>query len=136
MTWNLKNVALEPAYAGKRRTASKMDMEPVIAGVRIRLRQQITISDEMYETNKVRIAICIKHGVLTAVSSEPDTKPAMKAAPPKVAATPDPVETPTPEPEPAPELPPAPTPAPPKAEEKAPAPSRKSSKKSSKKGSK
>lgn len=134
MPWNLKNVALDPAFAGKRRCAAKMEMEPVIAGARIRLRGQVTISDEMYEINKDRIDTCVKHGVLTAISSEP----AKKAAP-KKAATPDPVEpspAPEPEPEPAPEPPPAPTPAPPAAEEKAPAPSRKSSKKSSKKGNK
>lgn len=97
MPWNLKNVALDPAYAGKRRIAAKMDMEPVIAGKRIRLRQQVTISDELYEINKVRIDTCVKHGVLTAASSSPDKKAAPVAAPepelePELEPVPEPEE--------------------------------------------
>lgn len=70
MPWTLKNVALEAAYAMKRRVAPKMDMEPVIAGQRIRLRQQIVINDELYACNKQRIDKNVGHGVLTATNSE------------------------------------------------------------------
>jgi Fe-S oxidoreductase len=99
MPWTLKNVALDPAFAMQRRIATKMEMEPTLAGVRIRLRQQITINDEMYERNKVRIVRLVAQGVLTAVSSSPAKKPA-------------PPETVAPEPTPAPEPAPAPAPAP------------------------
>jgi len=126
MPWNLKNVSLDPAFAARRRSAAKMDMEPVIAGTRIRLRQQVTISDELYEINKVRIAQCIAHGVLTAKESG-----AQGAAKPAPVAKP----APKPEPLPAPEL--SPTPAPFEPDEETPVeiptPPRK---KKSKKGSK
>lgn len=132
MPWNLKNVALDPAYAGKRRMAAKMDMEPVIAGRRVRLRQQVTISNELYEINKDRIDTCVGHGVLTATS----TSSGKEAAP---VAPPAPKPVPLPEPEPTPKPPTAPTPAPPKdAEVKTPVPGKRkaSKKKPSKKGSK
>lgn len=115
MPWNLKNVALDPAFAGKRRTAAKMDMEPVIAGTRIRLRQQVTISNELYDVNKDRIDACIKNGVLTAVPTEPSKlSPVEAAAPEPPAPEPPPLPEllapepePTPEPESAPEVDPA-----------------------------
>ena len=68
MPWKLTNVALDPTYAQKRRmaTAARLEMEPVIAGNRLRLRQVVTISDRLYEANKTRIDLFEKMGVLTA----------------------------------------------------------------------
>lgn len=66
MPWNLKNVATDPLRAMGRRMSSKLEMEPVIGGRRIRLRQSITISDKQYEINKTRIERLVKGGVLEA----------------------------------------------------------------------
>jgi hypothetical protein len=74
MPWTIKNVSLDPAYAMLRRKAAKMDMEPVIASKRVRLRQQITISDELYSVNADRIALHKKNGVLVAIPSGPSLR--------------------------------------------------------------
>ena len=105
MSWKLTNVSLDPSYAMKRRTAARMEMEPVIGEGRIRLNQSVDISDEAYEVNKARIALCVSQGVLTAESSTPVVK--------KPVIVPDPVvESPSPSPEPAPEPAPEPIPEP------------------------
>jgi len=110
MPWELENVALNPTHAMKRRVAPRMEMEPTIAGVRIRLRQKLTISDESYATNKVRIDLCVKQGVLTAKRSGSQAPKQESTAP--VAPTPEaPVEAPE-EPETTPEPPPLPEPVP------------------------
>lgn len=110
MSWKLTNVSLDPSYAMKRRTAARMEMEPVIGGGRIRLNQSVDISDEAYEVNKARIDLCVEHGVLTAESSAPVVeKPAIVPDPPVVES---PSPSPEPEPEPAPEPEPEPEPKP------------------------
>jgi outer membrane biosynthesis protein TonB len=105
MSWKLTNVSLNPSYAMKRRTASRMEMEPVIGEGRIRLNQSVEISDEAYEVNKAKITLCVNHGVLTAVSSTPAVKaPVVKRVevlPPPPA--PEPESEPAPEPKPEPE---------------------------------
>ena len=75
MSWKLTNVSLNPAYAMQRRTASRMEMEPVIGDGRIRLNKSVTISDETYEASKAKITLCVAHGVLTAESSAPVSAP-------------------------------------------------------------
>ena len=83
MPWSLKNVALDPAYAMQRRVAPKLDMEPVLAGGRIRLRQQITITDEEYAGNVERIASHVKNGVITCTRLGPeDDAPTTEPEPP------------------------------------------------------
>ncbi len=100
MSWKLTNVSLEPAHAMKRRTAARMEMEPVIGAGRIRLNQSVTISDEVYEASKAKIDLCVKQGVLTAESSAPVVKKVEAPAPPP---PPEPEPEPAPEPEPEPE---------------------------------
>ena len=137
MPYTLKNVALDPAFAVKRRTASKMEMEPALAGTRIRLRQTITISDELYERNETRIQQLCDQGVLQVVGAKAAPKKESKVAEPLPAPelVPEPVPEPEPEPipEPAPEPAPEPKPEPePKAAEEKPTPKKRKSKKGSK----
>lgn len=109
MSWKLTNVSLDPVHAMKRRTAPRMEMEPVIGEGRIRLNQSVTISDEAYEVNKARIDLCVAQGVLTAESSAPVAAP---IAIEEVVAPSPPPPAPEPEPEPAPEPVPEPEPEP------------------------
>ncbi len=62
----ITNVATDHAYALKRRMASRLEMEPYIAGERLRLRTSRILSDEQYETNKDLIALHENNGVLTS----------------------------------------------------------------------
>lgn len=64
MPVKITNVSQDPAYAMKRRTASRLQMEPVIAGERLRLRQSRILTDEQAEANKDWLAECERGGVL------------------------------------------------------------------------
>jgi hypothetical protein len=100
MSWKLTNVSLDPQYAMKRRTASRMEMEPVVAGIRIRLNQSTVISDESYEVNKDKISLCVSHGVLTAENSAPVVEKKVPVVEKKVEAPTPPPPPPEPKPEP------------------------------------
>ncbi len=65
MSYKIINVSLEHQHALKRRMASRIQMEPVIAGERLRLRQSRILTDEQYEINKDLLLQCEKDGVIT-----------------------------------------------------------------------
>ncbi len=119
MPYKITNVSLDPAYELKRRQASRLQMEPVIAGGRLLLRQSRILTDEQYAANTDWLAENVRNGVLKVekVDGEgkvTDEKP-VTPEPPKVHQEPPPdlTEPPPPVvPEPPVELPPAP-PAPP-----------------------
>jgi hypothetical protein len=62
--YEIKNVALDYRYEMARRVAPLLEMEPTIAGKRIRLRCSEKITNEQFEHNKDRIAIYVKQGVI------------------------------------------------------------------------
>jgi outer membrane biosynthesis protein TonB len=104
MPWKITNVSLDAAHAMKRRTAkaARLEMEPVIAGARLRLKKTMTISDDLYEVNKTRLIHFEAQGVITFEKIDKTShKPAVKAKPAKA----EPVKAPEPKKA---ELPPTP----------------------------
>lgn len=65
MPYKITNVSLEHQHTLKRRMASCLQMEPIVAGKRLMLRQSTTITDEQYKINKDNLAKHISDGVLT-----------------------------------------------------------------------
>jgi hypothetical protein len=74
MPCKITNVATDHAYALKRRMAARLEMEPVIAGERLRLRASRILTDEQFLNNKDLIALHERNGVLTSELSEDATK--------------------------------------------------------------
>jgi hypothetical protein len=148
MPLKITNVALDPAFALKRRMAksARLEMEPLIAGQRLRLRQSMTISDEQFRNNEERLHRYWDMGVIhiEEASDRPSGAAPKAPAPPPLPKIEEPEPEPVTLPEPEPELPvtvepeieweepPAEEPEP----EPAPAPKATKKKKSSKKGSK
>lgn len=64
MSYKLKNTALDHTKRFLHRTASKMQMEPVIGGRRLRIRSSMIISDEIFEHNKANLALWRGWGVV------------------------------------------------------------------------
>jgi len=97
MPYKIWNTALDPSCRLAQRKAAKMQMEPVIAGRRLRLRESMEISDKLFEINKGNIELNKKHGVVDwkkvgaekapaeAKKVEPDKKPVTPPAPPATA---------------------------------------------------
>lgn len=120
MPVKITNVSQDPAYAMKRRTASRLQMEPVIAGERLRLRQSRILTDEQAEANKDWLAECERGGVVTIErdGEKVPTLPTAEAkAPVETTAPTDPAPFIAPPPaagnEPTLKLPPLPEPTPP-----------------------
>lgn len=85
MPVKITNVSQDPAYAMKRRTASRLQMEPVIAGERLRLRQSRVLTDEQAAANTDWLAECERAGVII-IERDGETK--LQTQP--VLAVPDP----------------------------------------------
>ncbi len=64
MSYKLINTALDHTKRFLHRTASKMQMEPVIGGRRLRIRSTMIISDEIFEHNKANLALWRGWGVV------------------------------------------------------------------------
>lgn len=64
MPVKITNVSLNHEHAMKRRTASRLQMEPVIAGERLRLRSSRILTDEQYEINKKLLEDNVNGGVV------------------------------------------------------------------------
>lgn len=64
MSYKIKNTALDPTKRFLHRTASKLQMEPVLAGRRLRLRTSMVISDELFEHNKPNLNLWKGWGVV------------------------------------------------------------------------
>lgn len=71
MPYKITNVSLEHQHSLKRRTATRLQMEPLVAGKRLMLRQSITISDEQYEINKADLEQYVKDGIVSVESTMP-----------------------------------------------------------------
>jgi hypothetical protein len=87
MPVKITNVSLDPAYALKRRQASKLQMEPVIAGDRLRMRQSRVLTDEQVAANKEWLAELERAGVVKMESDQaaaPPSPPAPAPEPPKM----------------------------------------------------
>jgi len=65
MSYKLKNTALDHDKRFLHRKASKMQMEPVIGGRRLRIRQSMVISDELFEHNRANLELWNKWGVVS-----------------------------------------------------------------------
>ena len=65
MPYKIINASLHHQHALKRRTATRMYMEPLVAGKRLMLRQSVIISDEQYAINKADIDQYVKDGIVT-----------------------------------------------------------------------
>lgn len=65
MPIKINNVSLDPAFAMKRRMASRLQMEPVIAGERLRLRQSRTLTDDQVAANVQWLAELERGGVIS-----------------------------------------------------------------------
>lgn len=100
MPVKITNVSQDHAYAMKRRTAARLQMEPVIAGERLRLRSSRVLTDEQVKANVEWLAENERGGVITI---EPMGDTPLDVLLP--ASPPEPVAPLEPEP-PAPELPP------------------------------
>ena len=135
MPWKIRNTVLDPSRAMKHRRAARLSTEPMVCGRVLRIRTEMTISDEQYEAGKAHIEACIEQGVISAeqIGGAPKAPKAEAAPPPapEPEPTPEPESEPTPEPEPEPEPAPEPPPAEP---EPAPAASEKSKSRRRKKG--
>lgn len=64
MSYKITNTALDHTKRFLHRTASKMQMEPVLAGRRLRIRSSMVISDELFEHNKPNLELYRSWGVL------------------------------------------------------------------------
>lgn len=73
MPYKVTNVSLEHQHSLKRRTATRLQMEPIIVGKRLLLRQSVLLSDMQYLINKDILDQCVKDGVITVESTEPTT---------------------------------------------------------------
>ena len=115
MPYKITNVALDHRFAAKRARAQRLQMEPIVAGKRLRLRGSVVLSDKLYEHNKKVLKECCDAGVLTVdpVGGAPAPKdppaPAVVEEPAPVVEevveaapelTPEPEVTPEPAPEP------------------------------------
>lgn len=65
MSYKLKNTALDHDKRFLHRRASKMQMEPVIGGRRLRIRQSMVISDELFEHNRANLELWQRWGVVS-----------------------------------------------------------------------
>lgn len=65
MPYKIINASIHHQHALKRRTATRLYMEPLVAGKRLMLRQSVVISDEQYALNKADIDQYAKDGVVT-----------------------------------------------------------------------
>jgi hypothetical protein len=64
MSYRIWNTALDHTKRFLHRKASKMQMEPVLAGRRLRLRSSMTISDELFDHNKANLELYKGWGVV------------------------------------------------------------------------
>lgn len=64
MSYRLKNTSLDHTKRFLHRRASKMQMEPVIGGRRLRIRSSMLISDELFEHNKANLELWRGWGVV------------------------------------------------------------------------
>ena len=71
MPYKVTNVSLEHQHALKRRTAARMQMEPIVAGKRLLLRQSVTLTDEQYAINKKDLEQFVREGIVTVESTMP-----------------------------------------------------------------
>lgn len=78
MSYRIKNTALDHTKRFLHRRAHKMQMEPVLAGRRLRLRTSMVISDELFEHNKANLELYKRWGVVEWEQLGGDGKPAMK----------------------------------------------------------
>jgi hypothetical protein len=62
--YKLTNVATDHRFAMQRRTAPRLQMEPLIGSMRLRLGKSLLIPDAFFERNKVEIEKHKRHGVL------------------------------------------------------------------------
>lgn len=60
----IKNTALDPSKSLLHRTASKMEMEPMINGQRLRLRTSVDVPEEWANKNRDYLEKLIKQGVI------------------------------------------------------------------------
>lgn len=91
MSYRIKNTALDHNKRFLHRKAAKMQMEPVIAGGRLRLRSSMVISDELFAHNKANLELWKSWGVVEwekvgeekapVVDVENDKKPEETAPP-------------------------------------------------------
>lgn len=104
--YRLTNTALEPSKANRVRIAPKLEMEPTIAGQRLRLRTSRILSQAQFDNNKAFLEKLEAQGVVSVVplevtsvpipgvSTEPnrggDMFPEEEEAAPQVEATPPP----------------------------------------------
>jgi hypothetical protein len=64
MSYKVWNTALDHSKAILRRRAPKLQMEPIIAGIRLRIRQSMVITDEQYVVNEPNLKLYKSWGVL------------------------------------------------------------------------
>ena len=81
MTVRLKNTALDRLKHVQHRTAPRLEMEPSIAGARVRLNSTLDITDESYAQNKALIDGHVNHGVLEVIFLDGAPAEARKAPP-------------------------------------------------------
>jgi hypothetical protein len=131
--YKLTNVSTDFRYAAQRRTAPRLQMEPMIGSTKLRMGKSLKISDAHFKRNESSINMHKRHGVLVYEQLSVDDPsqaeaPAIEIAGPPVSgenavveSTAAVVETPTPA-EPVEEVvevaPPAPPPVPEVVEEK------------------
>lgn len=88
MSYKLKNTALDHAKRSLHRVAPRLQMEPVVAGRRLRLRASFVISDEVFEHNKANLELWKKWGVVDwekiGEAKQPEAKVEENEAPPPV----------------------------------------------------
>ena len=65
MSYKIRNTALDHDKRFLHRRAHKMQMEPVLAGRRLRLRSSMVISDENFDHNKANLELYKRWGVVT-----------------------------------------------------------------------
>jgi len=98
--YTLINVALDHRYELKRRQAAALEMEPTVAGERLRLGAKRTLTDSQFKADEQRISKYEKQGVLI-VRRTPDASSVTAPSPKTEAAAsvaPAPTEDPKPEP--------------------------------------
>lgn len=121
MPYKITNVATDHRFAALRARASRLQMEPIVAGKRLRLRSSVVLSDEQFKHNEANIKKACDDGVITVDNLSGAKAPPKKEETPAPAPEPVKAEEPKEDPalvsEPAPELTEEP-----KAEEPAPEP--------------
>jgi type IV secretory pathway VirB10-like protein len=84
--WKITNTSMDRSKALLHRTAPKLEMEPIVAGKRLRMRQTMTISDHEYEHDKAHLEQHVRAGSIAVEKIGEDKKkvPAPPPAPPPV----------------------------------------------------